>query len=225
MTDNLREFAALDALGALTSEDARRLDDATEADPDLAAQRDADRAVVLALESVVARVSPAPDLADRIVAAARADTPASERAVAPRLRNRAGRPRRQWWRATRARRLAGRRRSTIQPGQVECWSSTYRAPARPGRPPLRGVGPACRATEMEAVGSFSPTRPSVHLELPLPGSGTYGAVDVSIEEDGAWCCASGVTCEFDGRPTSRAGNHWVCISSICGRTRTPHRDV
>jgi hypothetical protein len=37
---------------------------------------------------------------------------------------------------------------------------------------------------MEAVGSFSPTRPSVHLELPLPGSGTYGAVDVSIEEDG-----------------------------------------
>jgi hypothetical protein len=39
------------------------------------------------------------------------------------------------------------------------------------------------ATQMEAVGSFSPDRASVHLELPLPGSGTYGALDVSVEEN------------------------------------------
>jgi len=38
--------------------------------------------------------------------------------------------------------------------------------------------------EMEAVGAFSPTSSSVKLELPLPGPGTYKAVDVSVEENG-----------------------------------------
>lgn len=39
--------------------------------------------------------------------------------------------------------------------------------------------------EMEAVGAFSvPADGAVRLELPLPGPGTYRAVDVSLEEDG-----------------------------------------
>ena len=37
---------------------------------------------------------------------------------------------------------------------------------------------------MEAVGSFSPSRRDVELDLPLPGPGDYRAVDVSLEEDG-----------------------------------------
>ena len=37
---------------------------------------------------------------------------------------------------------------------------------------------------MESVGSFSPASKTVDLELPLPGPGTYAAVDISVEEDG-----------------------------------------
>ena len=40
------------------------------------------------------------------------------------------------------------------------------------------------ATAMEAVGTFATDRTqSVHLELRLPGSGRYGALDISVEED------------------------------------------
>lgn len=38
--------------------------------------------------------------------------------------------------------------------------------------------------EMEAVGVFSPQSTDVRLELRLPGSGDYEAVDVSVEPDG-----------------------------------------
>ncbi|HEU5112846.1 MAG TPA: anti-sigma factor, partial [Acidimicrobiia bacterium] len=38
--------------------------------------------------------------------------------------------------------------------------------------------------EMEAVGVFRPTSPTVDLRFTLPGPGDYQAVDVSVEEDG-----------------------------------------
>lgn len=37
---------------------------------------------------------------------------------------------------------------------------------------------------MESLGSFVPTSSEVELSFPLPGSGPYVAVDVSIEDDG-----------------------------------------
>ncbi len=40
------------------------------------------------------------------------------------------------------------------------------------------------AEAMEPVGTFTPTTPEVDLELALPGSGPYAAVDISVEEDG-----------------------------------------
>jgi hypothetical protein len=40
------------------------------------------------------------------------------------------------------------------------------------------------AEAMEPVGTFTPTASDVDLELAVPGSGPYAAVDVSIEEDG-----------------------------------------
>lgn len=36
---------------------------------------------------------------------------------------------------------------------------------------------------MESVGVFTPTSSDVELDLPLPGPGTYAAVDISVEED------------------------------------------
>ena len=37
---------------------------------------------------------------------------------------------------------------------------------------------------MEAVGSFSPHSGSARLQLPLPGPGTYAALDISLQQDG-----------------------------------------
>jgi hypothetical protein len=39
-------------------------------------------------------------------------------------------------------------------------------------------------SEMEAVGSFTPTSKNVDLDLPLPGPGDYVEVDVSVEDNG-----------------------------------------
>jgi len=47
--------------------------------------------------------------------------------------------------------------------------------------------------EMEAVGTFTPSSPSVSLDLPLPGSGDYVAVDVSVEENAGAPGHSGVS--------------------------------
>ena len=38
--------------------------------------------------------------------------------------------------------------------------------------------------QMEAIGSFTPTSPTVELNLPLPGAGDYAAVDNSVEQNG-----------------------------------------
>jgi len=37
---------------------------------------------------------------------------------------------------------------------------------------------------MEAVGAFTPASSTVSLDLPLPGPGTYAAVDVSVQKNG-----------------------------------------
>jgi Anti-sigma-K factor rskA len=39
------------------------------------------------------------------------------------------------------------------------------------------------STEMTAVGSFTPTKPTVTLSLPLPTAGDYAAVDISIQKN------------------------------------------
>lgn len=46
---------------------------------------------------------------------------------------------------------------------------------------------------MEAVGAFSPEKSDTHLELPLPGPGSYAAVDISVQEDGGAPDHSGVS--------------------------------
>jgi len=48
-------------------------------------------------------------------------------------------------------------------------------------------------TEMEAVGSFTPSSSTVELELPLPGPGDYAAVDISVEENGGSPTHSGTS--------------------------------
>lgn len=78
MNDGLRQLSALDALGALSPDDAARLADALPGDADLTREHTRDRAVVEALEGVVARAEPPPELGDRLAALARADLEASK---------------------------------------------------------------------------------------------------------------------------------------------------
>ena len=56
---------------------------------------------------------------------------------------------------------------------------------------------------MEAVGAFTPRSSQVRLELGLPGSGDYEAVDVSVEPDGGSASHSG---------QSLAGGHFESTS-------------
>lgn len=39
------------------------------------------------------------------------------------------------------------------------------------------------STQMTAVGSFTPAKPTVTLSLPLPAAGTYAAVDISVQRN------------------------------------------
>ena len=220
MNDDLRELAALEALGALSPDESRRLAEAAHADGDLAAQRDADEAVVAALRSAVAPVAPPADLGDRIVALTRTEATS---AVTP-APAAAG-----WWSRLRRRPLVpvlaaafvaaaaavaitliatndpGLGAPTVEasvvnhdPSMNVGGTAALYDPSRPDGKVvvnLTSLPPApaghhyevwvlrSGATQMEAVGSFSPDQPSVRLELPLPGSGTYGALDVSVEED------------------------------------------
>lgn len=220
MSDDLRELAGLDALGALSPDESRRLAVAANADGDLAAQRDADEAVVAALRSAVAPVAPPADLGDRIVALTRTE---AEAGVTPK-------PAAADWRSRLRRRplvpalvaafvaaaaavaitLVATNDSGLGAPTVEAsvvnhdpsmnvgGTASLYDPSRPDGKVvvnLTSLPPApaghhyevwvlrSGATQMEAVGSFSPDQPSVRLELPLPGSGTYGALDVSLEED------------------------------------------
>lgn len=227
MSDELRELAALDALGALSPEEARRLAEAANADADLAAQRDADEAVVAALQATVAPVAPPAGLGERLVSLARADTSAAQPPAQTR----------RWSRAPRRRPLVPALAAAVVAAAAAV-AVTLVATRDPGLgtpaveaavvPHAQGLhvggtaalyhptspngilvvnltalppAPAghhyevwvlrAGAKQMEAVGSFSPYRTSVHLELPLPGSGTYGALDVSVEENGGPASHSG----------------------------------
>lgn len=221
MNDDLRELAALDALGALSPDESRRLAEAANADADLAAQREADETVVAALRSAVAPVAPPADLGDRIVALTRTEATTSAVTPAPAA---AG-----WWSRLRQRPLVpalagafvaaaaavaialavandgGLGAPTVEapvvnhdPSMNVGGTAALYDPSRPDGKvvvSLTSLPPApvghhyevwvlrSGATQMEAVGSFAPDRPSVRLELPLPGSGNYGALDVSVEED------------------------------------------
>jgi hypothetical protein len=39
------------------------------------------------------------------------------------------------------------------------------------------------STQMTAVGSFTPVKPTVSLSLPLPAAGSYAAVDISVQKN------------------------------------------
>ena len=39
------------------------------------------------------------------------------------------------------------------------------------------------STQMTAVGSFTPAKPTVSLSLPLPAAGSYAAVDISVQKN------------------------------------------
>jgi hypothetical protein len=39
------------------------------------------------------------------------------------------------------------------------------------------------STQMTAVGSFTPAKPTVSLSLPLPAAGAYAAVDISVQKN------------------------------------------
>lgn len=58
------------------------------------------------------------------------------------------------------------------------------------------------ASEMEAVGTFGTSRDRVHLELPLPGSGDFAAVDISLEENDGPPAHSGASVAGATFPTS-----------------------
>ena len=221
MNTELRELAALSALGALSPDDATRFAPAIDEHPELARELALDQAGVERLGLVADRGTAPPDLADRLVAAATA-TPAGAptRAPAPATRSRPS------WRrwapalggglvavaAAVALTLVATRDPGIGTPQVQA-----AIVAHPGRPPVTGTASLYRpnqsdgrvvvdlaslaaapaghhyevwvlragATAMEAVGTFATPRTApVHLELRLPGGGTYGALDISIQADG-----------------------------------------
>ena len=81
MNEEMRNLAALAALGAISPADAARLAEAVEAHPELADQLAVDRSTVELLGEVGSRAQ-LPDLGDRLVAAARADLAATAPAPA-----------------------------------------------------------------------------------------------------------------------------------------------
>jgi anti-sigma-K factor RskA len=215
MNDELRQLAALDALGALSPGDAALLADALASDVELARELELDRAVVERLGGALAREAPPLDLGDRIATAAQADVqgqPAAAGRAAPRPRWRLWLPAIGGVAAAAAIVLAivvtGDSGLGPPDQQVDIVAAEPAAPVRgraalyhPERPDghlvvdLESLRPAPPGhhyevwvlrkgvTTMEKVGSFSSADASVHLELDLPGSGDYAALDISVEED------------------------------------------
>ncbi len=220
MSDELREVAALAALGVLSPDQAALLAAAVAEQPELARELALDRATVERLRVVADRGITPPDLADRLVATARGTHATA--APAPSNPPRSG-PRRRWWApalggglVAAAAAVALTLVATRDPGmgtpQVEA-----AIVAHEGRPPVTGTAALYRpsqpdgrvvvdlaslpaapaghhyqvwvlrsgATTMEAVGTFATDRAApVHLALRLPGGGTYGALDISVQRDG-----------------------------------------
>jgi anti-sigma-K factor RskA len=217
--NDARDLLAVRALGALTPEEAARVDRAVAEDASLAHELDGYRQTVDLLEQGIAREAPPRELFERILAEVQ---PA--RVARPPVEAEAERPR---WRGL-GRRLTVPRLALagaaavllgVLVGVLVTKDSGLGTPAAeaalagdgvtgeallygPDRPDgtlvvrLDGVPepPAGNHYEvwvlragggsMEAVGSFSPSRRDVELDLPLPGAGDYRAVDVSLEEDG-----------------------------------------
>jgi anti-sigma-K factor RskA len=217
VNDELRDLAALVALGAASDDDVRRLEDAAAADPALAAELAADLAAVTALRDVAASGPPPDGLVERVLLTARA-----EDALAASPRRRPARSRLRRLVPVAAAALAAAlaavgvtavltRESGPGPAVATAQVVAHDSPTPiNGTATLHGsdrpdgllvldladVPPApsghhyevwvlrADATEMEAVGTFAPTDDSLRLELPLPGSGDYAAMDISLEEDG-----------------------------------------
>ena len=234
MTDDIRDLLAGDALDALSSDDAERLERELAASPELQRERDAYRATVAALDKGVARMQPPDTLFDRILTEVEAgdgsrepgEVPVSGEVpvpTAPARRRRAWLPRlaltgaavtavlvvallvREGGDAPDARAtVAGTERFPEVGGTAELF-----APAEPGgvlrlrlenlpEPPVGSHYEVWVLREeageaMESVGSFTPTSTDERLELPLPGPGSFRAVDVSVEPDGGSPEHSGVS--------------------------------
>jgi hypothetical protein len=207
VNEELRELVALRALHALDPADAARLDEALARDPELAAQLAADAALVAALGRELPRVALPADLAERALAAA-GGAPAAARPA------RARRPRRRLlaglvaaaaaaaavgaWDASRggptpdARAALASARAT---GSAELYGQERRGGTLRLR--LRGLAaapaghhyqvwvlPAGRQV-MASVARVAPRGGAVDVRLPLPAAGSYAAIDVSLERDGA----------------------------------------
>lgn len=177
MTDDTRDLLAGDALDALSREDRERLEHELAVDPALAAERDAYRATVSALDAGVARVKPPDGLFDRILGELD-ETAEPEPQAAPRPE-----PERRWrWWPRLA--LAGA--AAVLVVGVSLFARDD-APSPAARADVAGTAefPGVRGVAT----LFAPDRPggtvSVELEnLPEPPAGSHYEVWVLREEAG-----------------------------------------
>jgi hypothetical protein len=226
MSGDLRDLAAGEALGGLEPDDAARLA-AAAGDPEVAAELDAYRATVAAMEAGITREQPPAALFDRILAEVEAPAvpvPVAEPPARPRRRS-FGLPRIAFGLGAAAAAAVvlavaltgGEDRGA--PDARAAVTGTEGFPAVDGEARLYGSAepggtlvldlegvpepPAGHHYEvwvlreghggaMEPLGTFtSSDDPS--LELPLPGAGSFTAVDVSVEPDGGPAAHSGVS--------------------------------
>jgi len=204
MTDHDRDLIAGEALGGSSADESARVAELVAKDRAAAAELEAHRATVAALEAGVARAAPSDDLFARILADVE-PAPAPQRARTrgrwvPRLATAGvavaaavvaltvftdgrGAPDAQAA-------VAGTTQFADVSGEAKLYGDELvldleHVPAPPSGHHyevwvLRRQGGGA----MEAVGSFTPQGDEAKLELPLPGPGDYQAVDVSVEPDG-----------------------------------------
>ena len=205
MTDDDRDLLAGEALGALSSDDAARVAELVARDGVAAAELQAHRATVAAIDAGVARELPSADLFDRILAEIEPATAAVRRRRtwrwSPRvataglaaaavvvlgfvvLADGRGDP------DARAA-IAGTAEFTGVTGEAALYGNELVLDLRNVPPPPSGhhyevwVLRTEANGAMEAVGAFTPEDEDASLEFRLPGPGDYRAVDVSVEPDG-----------------------------------------
>ena len=177
MTDETRDLLAGEALDALSREDRERLEHELALDPGLAAERDAYRATVAALDAGVARAQPPDGLFDRILGELE-ETPESEPRPAPRP---ASEQRWRWW----------PRLAVVGAAAVLVVGVSLVARDDAASPVARAdVAGTEQFPEVRGVATlFAPDRPggavSVELEnLPEPPAGSHYEVWVLREEAG-----------------------------------------
>jgi len=203
--DEVRELAALDALGLLIESERLRLREALVADPALAGDHSADRALVARLASEMARTPlPAP-LYDRTLAAIAAARPASAVSLASRRRRPLVVAATFAAAAAAAVVLVVARSRDHQPiarAALAAGPAHGAAELRAGGGGtivvrLDGLKPApaghhyelwllpAGESQMSAVARLTPSAGHVEARFKLPAAGTYAAVDVSLEPDDA----------------------------------------